>query len=327
MNKTVVYVLVLLSPIILAACGGPDGGTATQPEPGGKLRVVTTTLPLRALAAEVAGDKADVESILGAGVDAHGFQPRPGDAQMIARSTLVLKNGIGLDGWVDGLLESAGGERPVVTVTGGIPLQEGGHSEGKEGHEEETEGTPEGDRHEGEEGMDPHVWLDVTNAMTMTRNIRDALVEADPANAETYNANATSYLKKLEMLESEIKSEIATIPEGQRKMVTNHDAFGYYIRAYGLEFAGSIIPSMSTEAQPSAGSVAELIGKIKSENVKAIFLESSINPQLAQQIANDAGVTVVDDLYADTMGEPGTPTGTYEGMMRHNTERIVRALK
>jgi zinc/manganese transport system substrate-binding protein len=327
MNRKIMTGLALLPLLLLAACGGTNSGTATQPRPGGKLRVVTTTLPLRALAAEVAGDRAEVESILDAGVDAHGFQPRPGDAQMIARSTLVLKNGLGLDDWVDGLLESAGGERPVVTVTGGIPLHEGGHGEEEEGHEEETEGTPEGEGHEDEEGMDPHVWLDVTNAMTMTRNIRDALVEADPANAEAYTANADGYLKKLEFLHSEIKADIAGIPEGQRKMVTNHDAFGYYIRAYGLEFAGSIIPSMSTEAQPSAGSVAELIGRIKSESVKAIFLESSINPQLAEQIANDAGVKVVDDLYADTMGEPGTPTGTYEGMMRHNTERIVGALK
>jgi ABC-type Zn uptake system ZnuABC Zn-binding protein ZnuA len=180
---------------------------------------------------------------------------------------------------------------------------------------------------EEEPAGDPHVWLDVTNAMTMTRNIRDTLVKVDPPNADTYKANTDAYLKKLSDLDKYIMDQIATVPADQRKMVTNHDVFGYYIDRYGLTFVGSIIPSMSTEAQPSAQDVADLIKKIKDEKVKAIFLESSINPGLAQQIANDAGVKVVDNLYGDTLGAPGTPGATYEGMMRYNTDRIVEALK
>ena len=163
--------------------------------------------------------------------------------------------------------------------------------------------------------------------MTMTRNIRDALVQVDGAHADTYKANADAYLSKLAQLDKYIMDQIATIPPDQRKMVTNHDAFGYYIDRYGLTYVGSIIPSMSTEAQPSAQDVADLIQKIKAENVKAIFLESSINPALAQQIGHDAGVIVVDTLYGDSLGDAGTPGATYDGMMRYDTDTIVSALK
>src|SRR5688572_3720073 len=321
--------------LILAACGGSADPTATPSMSlntpsssqstatgvgGGKLRVVATTLQIRSMAEAVAGERAEVRSIMPPGADAHDFEPKPSDVQSIGESAIVLKNGIGLDDWADKLIENAGGERPLVTVTEGIPLQEGGE------HEEEASGTPVAgeEEHAGEE-HDPHVWLDVTNAMTMTRNIRDALIEVDPAGDATYRSNADVYLAKLTELDKFIKDQIATIPQENRKMVTNHDAFGYFIERYGLQFVGSIIPSMSTEAQPSAGEVAALINKIKAENVKAIFLESSINPQLATQIANDADVEVVDNLYADSMGAPGTPTGSYEGMMRHNADAIVEA--
>jgi zinc/manganese transport system substrate-binding protein len=313
--------------VFLAACGGSTDPTATTSTPGstpasspsttgGKLRVVATTLQIRSMAEAVAGDRAEVRSIMPPGADAHDFEPKPSDVQGIRESAIVLKNGIGLDDWADKLIENAGGQNAVVTVTEGIPLREGASGTSTASEEANTA-----------EEHDPHVWLDVTNAITMTRNIREALIEVDPAGDATYKANAESYLVKLTELDNYIKGQIANIPEGNRKMVTNHDAFGYFIERYGLQFAGSIIPSMSTEARPSAGEVAALINKIKAEKVKAIFLESSINPQLATQIANDAGVKVVDNLYADSMGAPGSPTGSYEGMMRHNAETIGDALK
>ena len=180
---------------------------------------------------------------------------------------------------------------------------------------------------EEEPGGDPHVWFSAANAVTMTRNIRDALIQADPSNADTYNANADSYLQQLDDLDKYIMSQVDTVPPDWRKIVTNHDAFGYFIDRYKLTFVGSIIPSMSTDAQPSAQAVSELITKIKAENVKAIFLESSINPSLAEQIGNDAGVKVVDTLYGDTLGPPGSPGADYIGMMRYNTDTIVSALK
>jgi ABC-type Zn uptake system ZnuABC Zn-binding protein ZnuA len=267
----------------------------------------------------VLGERGTVRSILTPGADAHEFEPKPSDVQAISESDVVLKNGLGVDDWVDKLVENAGGERPLVTVTDGIPLREGG-----EGGEGEEEGAAE----EGEHGAyDPHVWLNVSNAITMTANIRDALIEADSANEATYRANADAYMAELRDLDRYIRDQIATIAAGDRKMVTNHDAFGYYIEAYGLTFVGSIVPSMSTGAQPSAQDVAQLIRKIQAEKVKAIFLESSINPSLARQIGSDAGVKVVDTLYGDSLGEEGSPGATYVGMMRYNTDTIVAALK
>ena len=300
---------------LLAACGGE--GTATVApgvSPGGKLSVVTTTTQIRSMAEAVAGDKATVRSILAPGVDAHEFDPKPSDVEAITESGLVLKNGAGLDDWVDKLIESAGSGAPIVTVSEGVPLREG------------LEGAHEGEG-EAQLGADPHVWFSVANAMTMTTNIRDALAQADGANASTYNSNAERYLEELQQLDEYIMAQVSSVPPEQRKMVTNHDAYGYYIERYGLTFVGSIIPSMSTDAQPSAQDVAELIEKIKAENVKAIFLESSINPSLAKQIGQDTGVKVVDTLYGDSLGEPGSPGETYVGMMKYNTDTIVEALK
>jgi zinc/manganese transport system substrate-binding protein len=301
------YVITFLIPaLMLAACDtGSQATTATTPT-GAKLNVVATTTQIRSMAEAVAGDMATVRSILTPGADAHQFEPRPSDVAAITTATLVLKNGVKLDDWVDKIIQNAGGQRPLLTVSTGVPLRKGDTEE------------PEGD---------PHIWFSVLNAMTMTRNIRDALIQSDGAHANTYTSNADAYLAKLKDLDKYIMDQIATIPAGSRKMVTNHDAFGYYIDRYGLAFAGSIIPSMSTESAPSAQDVAELIEKIKAEKIKAIFLESSINPRLAEQIGKDAGVKVVDTLYGDSLGDAGTPGATYEGMMRYNTDTIVSALK
>jgi zinc/manganese transport system substrate-binding protein/manganese/iron transport system substrate-binding protein len=254
----------------------------------------------------VAGDRAVVHSLLTAGSDPHSYAPRPSDLQANVDSSLVLKNGIGLDDWIDKTINNAGGQHPLVVVTKGIPVRAGDDAE---------------------PGGDPHVWFSAANAMTMTRNIRDALVQADPTNAAVYDTNADTYLQQLDDLDKYITYQVDTIPPGQRKIVTNHDAFGYFIDRYKLIYVGSIIPSMSTEAQPSAQAVSALIARIKAENVKAIFLESSINPKLAEQIAGDAGVKVVDTLYGDTLGPPGTPGADYIGMMRYNTDTIVSAIK
>ena len=293
--------------LALAACDGAP--SATPPPTGngaGRLNVVATTTQIRSMAEAVAGDRATVRSILPPGVDAHEFEPKPSDVQAVSAAALVLKNGIGLDDWLDRLLINAGGNHALTTVSDGVPI--------RQGDEQETAG-------------DPHIWLSALNAMTMTRNIRDALVAVDAAHAATYQANADAYLTRLASLDQYIMDQIATVPPDQRKMVTNHDGFGYYIARYGLTFVGSIIPSLSSEAQPSARDVADLITKVKAAHVKAIFLESSINPQLAQQIGDETGVTVVDTLYGDALGAPGTPGATYEGMMRYNTDTIVAALK
>ncbi len=297
--------MLLIFLFLLVAC---DSGATTTPgsataavtgSADAKLSIVTTTTQIRSMVEEVAGNRAKVRSILTPGADPHEFEPKPSDVQAISQSDVVFKNGVGLDNWVDKIIINAGGNRPFVVVSNGVPIRKG----------------------------DPHIWFDVTSAMTMTRNIRDALIQVDPPDAEVYRSNADAYLTKLNTLDKYIMDQIATVPPDQRKMVTNHDAFGYYIDRYGLTYVGSIIPSMSSDAQPSAQDVADLIQKVRSEHVKAIFLESSINPKLAQTIGGDAHVKVVETLYGDTLGEPGTPGATYEGMMRYNTDTIVRALK
>lgn len=317
--------LVIMSALVLAACdtsatpattpapttnSSPAGSVTSAADPTGvggpKLDVVVTTTQIRSMAQSVAGDLAAVRSILTPGADPHEFEPKPSDVEAISKSALVMKNGVGLDDWVDKIITNAGGNRPLVTVSRDVPIRKGGGDE------------PAGD---------PHIWFSALNAMTMTRNIRDAFIQVDPAHAGQYRANTDMYLAKLTGLDNYIMGQIATLPTEDRKMVTSHDAFGYYIARYGLTFAGSIIPSMSTDAQPSAQDVAGLITNIKAEHVKAIFLESSINPQLAKQIGSDAGVKVVDTLYGDTLGSTGTPGETYEGMMRYDTDTIVSALK
>ena len=297
---------------LLSACGdtpatpATPGGEGTPPAAGQQLHVTVTTTQIRSLADAVAGSTAKVTPILQASDDPHAYEPKPSDVQLIANADLVLRHGMGLDHWLDKVVQNAGGNHSVVTVTTGVKLESGDS---------------------GEPSADPHVWFDVTNAMTMTRDIRDAMIAADPAHKDAYQANTDAYLATLQQLDSDIMAQIATIPPDQRKMVTNHDAFGYYIRRYGLTFVGSVVPSMDSSAEPSAKDLAQLIDKIKAEHVRAIFLESSINPKLEKQIAVEAGVNVVDTLYGDTLGPPDSPAYTYEGMMRYNTQTIVRALK
>ncbi len=292
--------------LALSACSANDPTASPTGTGAARLNVVVTTTQIRSMTEAVAGDRATVRSILPPGADAHEFEARPSDVRAVGAAALLLKNGVGLDDWLDKLLTSAGGTHPLKTVSDGVPIRQGDAQES---------------------GGDPHIWFNVQNAMTMTRNIRDALIEVDAAHAPTYRTNADAYLAHLSDLDTYITDQIATVPPAGRKIVTNHDAFGYYIERYGLTFVGSIIPSLSSEAQPSAQDVAVLIQKIKAEHVKAIFLESSINPQLAQQVGTEAGVKVVDTLYGDALGAAGTPGATYEGMMRYNTDTIVNALK
>ncbi|MGI8586998.1 MAG: metal ABC transporter substrate-binding protein [Chloroflexia bacterium] len=303
MRHRLASVAAALLTALLAAC---DGGNSLPTEAPGKLHVTVTTTQIRSMTEAVAGDYAQVISLLQANVDPHSYEPKPEDVQRIARADLVLKHGVGLDSWLDKVIANAGGRRAPVVVTAGISPLPG------------TADEPAGD---------PHVWFDVTNAMTMTLDIRDALIGADAAHAAAYRANADAYLSRLAVLDAEIQAEINTIPPDQRKMVTNHDAFGYYIRRYGLTYVGSVVPSLDASAEPSARQLGDLILKIRAQHVRAIFLETSINPKIEQLIANEAGVNVVDTLYGDTLGPPGSPAYTYEGMMRYDTDTIVRGLK
>jgi ABC-type Zn uptake system ZnuABC Zn-binding protein ZnuA len=299
--------LAILTPL-LAACGGSDG----DPE---KPNVVAITTQIGDFAKNVGGDRIDLTVLLKPNQDAHDFDFEPSQLRYIAGADLILRNGLGLDDFLDDALENT--DAAVVAVTDGSALRESSHDHDEEEDDEEHEG----------HGVDPHVWLSVDNARVMVENVRDALIDLDGNNADYYRDNATRYLSTLDALDRDIQTQVQSIPAACRKLVTNHEVLGYFADAYGFELVGSVIPSTVTDAQPSAADVADIVRKIRDEDVPAIFAESSANPALVQQVARESGIKVVDDLYGDSLGPTSSPGGTYDGMMRENTRKIVEALK
>jgi len=291
--------LSLFAPILAFACGG-DGGDS-------RLRVVATTTQIGDFARQVGGERIALTVLLKPNQDAHDFEPQPSQVRALERADLVLRNGIGLDAFVEKALRAS--DADVVVVTQGVSLR-AADAAGDEAA-----------------GRDPHVWFSVANARRMVENIRDALAAADAANAAHYSESASAYLARLEELEGEIEAQVATIPAACRKLVTNHDVLGYYADAYGFEIVGAVIPSVSTEARASAADVAGIVRKIRAEGVTAIFAEASANPDLIRQVGREAGVKVVDDLYGDSLGPAGSDGATYVEMMRSNTRKIVEALR
>ena len=310
--------LVALFLIASLACSDSDTGDAA---PKG-LRVVATTTQIGDFARNVGGDRIDLTVLLSPNQDAHDFELQPSQIRAVTEADVVLRNGLELDAFLDKALE--GSDATVATLADGVATQMGEADHDEEGEEHEDE--EEGDEHE-EEGIDPHIWFSVANARHMVENLRDALVAEDAANAALYRENATTYLNALDGLETEIRAEVEAIPAVCRKLVTNHDVLGYYAAAYGFEVIGAVIPSTSSEAQASASGIADIVRLIEEEGVPAIFAEASINPDLIRRVGQEAGVTVVDDLYGDSLGPAGSDGATYIEMMRSNTRAIAGALK
>jgi zinc/manganese transport system substrate-binding protein len=310
----------------LAACGsGTPSPGASSAAAGPKLAVVATTPEVADFVRNVGGADVAVTQIIKPNVDPHDYEPTPADLQAIATAKLVVKNGVGLEEWLDRTIESAGFKGTVVDSSQGVTLREGGH------HHEEEDGEhaeEEGEEHAGEE-RDPHIWHDPRNAKIMVTNIQKGLATAEPAKADAFAENLAAYTAELDKLDTDNAAAWATIPKADRKLVTNHDAFGYYIARYDLEFVGSVIPSLDTSAELSAKQLTDLVAKIKTTGTKAIFAESSLPPKTAEAIAQQAGVKVVageDALFGDSLGAPDSPEGTYLGAERHNTQVIVDAL-
>ncbi len=287
-----------------AACSGDD----TTRE-SGRVRVVATTVQIASLAREVGGDHIEVRGIIPAGADAHDYEPVASDLAAIEGADLILRHGSGLDDWLDDTLAAAKGAT-VITVTDGIGFE-----------------PPSLAAEAGGSGLDPHVWHDPDRAIVMLENIAQALRDADPPNNEAYDANSAAYAQKLRDTKTAIQALINEIPVAQRKLVTNHDAFGYFARAFGLTIVGAVIPGTSTQSEASAKQTAALLDVIRRENVKAIFAESSVNAALARTLADDAGITIVDDLYGDSLGPPGSGAETVDGMLLANARKIAAALK
>ena len=299
--------LLLAGGLALTGCGSAaeDGASA-----GDRLAVVATTPVVADFVRNVGGDRVEVTQILKPGVDPHDYEPSPADVQAIADADLVVESGVGLEAWLADTVGSAGYTGEVVDSSEGIAVRTGN------GEDEQSEG-------------DPHVWHDPRNAKTMVAGIAAALGEKDPADRAAYDANATAYSAKLDALDTANQAKIDSIPAGQRKLVANHDAFGYYCARYGITFVGSIIPSFDTSAELSGSDLSALVAKIRSAGVTAVFSEASLPPRTAETVAREAGVEVVggeDSLYADGLGPEGSAGGTYLGAEQHNTDTIVRAL-
>jgi ABC-type Zn uptake system ZnuABC Zn-binding protein ZnuA len=280
----------------------PDASARAE----GPLKLVATTPILADIARQIGGGRVEVDSILPVNADAHDFEPAPADIVKIEEAALVIEHGLGLDSWASDLVATAGDIQPLVATTGvsTLPSDEEEFSAG-----------------------DPHVWFDPTNVKIMTGNIAASLIALDPAGKADYEARNGAYGLQLDALDQWIAAQIATIPPERSKLVTNHDAFGYYVNRYGLTFVGSVIPSIDSRAEPSAKETAELIERIKAEHVPAIFTESSINPELEEELAAQAGVAVSSNLYSDNLGESGSGADTYIGLMVTDTLIIVEALR
>lgn len=293
----------LLSALVAAGCGAPGGAGS------GRVEVVATTTQIADLVRAVGGHEVHVHQILQPNTDPHDYEPRPDDVSATARARLVFVNGDKLDGWMDKVVERAGGSPAVVTLADAALLRLPGESSG-----------PEASRH------DPHWWHDPLNAQAAVRAIRDALVRADPAARSRYEANAAGYGARLERLDAAVRRCLAAVPVAQRRLVTSHDAFNYFARRYGIEVVGAIVPSQTTQAQPSAGDVAALAEQVRREHVNAVFLESSVNPKLARAVARETGAIGDLTLYGDTLGPKGSPGATYLTMEAHNATALVGGL-
>jgi zinc/manganese transport system substrate-binding protein len=261
--------------------------------------VVATTTQIADFARVIGGDQVEVYDVMRSGVDPHDYQPTAADLHNMTVAAVVVDHGVGLDHWFESARQATTPHGIVVTATEGVAVHDG----------------------------DPHVWLDPTNAKIMVTNIADALAKALPEYAAEFRTNLSSYLQQLDQLDTEIRVTLAPLTD--RRMVTNHDAFGYFIDRYQLSFVGSIIPSFDTSADLSTSAVRRLVKRISEQHVRAIFSEASLPPKTAQAIAREAGVRVVmgdDALYGDTLGPAGSDGATYLTMMRHNALTIRQAL-
>jgi zinc/manganese transport system substrate-binding protein len=265
-----------------------------------RLNVVASFSILGDFVRNVGGDSVNVTTLVGPDGDAHVYVPTPADAKRMADAKLVFVNGLGFEGWMSRLAKSAGGKAAIVIATTGItPLKLGSHA-------------------------DPHAWQSVANAKIYVANIRDALVSADSGNADSFRANANAYLAQLDALDREVREAVAKIPEGRRKVISTHDAFGYFASAYGIEFIAPL--GVSTESEASARDVARIITQIRSAKIPAVFMENITDPRLMGRISAETGARVGGTLYSDSLtGEKGD-SPTYIAMVRHNIKALTSAL-
>ena len=283
--------------------------------------VVASFSILADMTRQIGGDRIALRAIAGADVDAHGFQPKPSDAAALNNSALVIRNGLGFEGWLDRMIRSSGFKGRLVTTTEGITprlMEAHGHDHGGAGRRQNHSVGPR-------QVPDPHAWQDVGLAQNYIRNITAGLIAADPGNEALYRRDAEAYAARLAALDQWVRAEIAKVPQARRKIVTSHDAFGYFGDAYGVRFLAP--QGVSTEAEPSAAEVGRLIRQIKAESITALFMENMSNPATLQRIAQETGLRVRGRLFADALSAEAGPAPTYEAMFRHNLSLMVPAMR
>lgn len=301
--------LSLMLVLVLAGCSG--NGNAQGISENGKLLVTATTGMIGDAAREIGGEHVEVTTLMGPGVDPHLFKASQGDIRKLDRAAVVFYGGLHLEGNMERVLVKMAAQKTVVAVTDDMPRDR------LIGSEETGE-------------FDPHVWFDVDLWMIAAETVRDTLIDKDPANAEAYREQGERYLNELKELDTYVRERMLEIPVEGRVLVTAHDAFGYFGRAYEVEVVG--LQGISTAAEFGARDVSALRDYLVERNIKAVFVESSLPARSMQAIVAGAAqqghdVTIGGELFSDAMGEPGTNEGTYIGMIRHNTDTIAEALK
>jgi ABC-type Zn uptake system ZnuABC Zn-binding protein ZnuA/ABC-type Mn2+/Zn2+ transport system permease subunit len=291
--------------LLVGGCGPAASGTQGSAD----ISAVATTTQIGDWARAVGGSAVTVHQILQPNTDPHEYEPRPLDVEATAGADAVLENGDRLDNWMNKVISQAGGHPRVLDLGTTVPVREPGETSG-----------PEASR------FDPHWWHDPRNAAAAVRAIRDAFVRAEPKHKALFDRNAAAYLARLSRLDRGIAACFGKLPSTQRKLVTDHDAFGYFAHRYGITVVGAVIPSQTTQAQPSAGDTAKLVALVRREHVKAIFPESSLNKRLADAVARETGASSAYTLYGDTLGPKDSPGATYLGMEAANADAMVQGM-
>ena len=302
--------------------------------PDGPIRVVATFSILGDMVSRIGGEHVAVTTLVGPDGDTHVYRPTPAAARAVSEADILVVNGLDFEGWLDRLIETAsfGGVR-VVATAGVEPLtfegDDGDEHDGGHDHEESKAAEDHGDEHDGQDAhdhgaFDPHAWQSLRHAVTYVDNVTMALAKASPESASTFYRNRAVYVAELEALDAEIRSLLAELPDGARTIVTSHDAFQYFGRDYGLAF---IAPQgLSTESEASAKDVVRLIERIRSQGIRAVFLENIADPRLLKRIADETGATIGGTLYPGALSGPEGPAPTYLDMMRHNARTLAQAL-
>ena len=320
--------------LLISGCGGEVAG---EPEAAdGAVELVATTPPIADLVSNVGGERVAVTTLLSRNADPHDHEIRPGDIEALADAELVLRSGGDLDAWLTEAIDGSQTEAPVLNLIEHVRTIQGGEPHAEHAPDDEHSAADGADEHSAEavddgshsadaggEDVDPHWWHDPRNAQRAVTTIRDALIDADPAGRTAYHRNAEAYLEDLRRLDQSVERCMARVPEERRKLVSTHDSLAYYARRYDVEVIGTVIPSLSTQGQPSAGETRELVDTIEREKVKAIFTESSVNPKVERAIAEEAGASIGAPLWADTLGPEGSSGDTYVKSIAANTRALA----